>query len=128
MDIKSKVQFVQQCYKLVTMAHMTSKAFQIIYQNNLYGLISNIDQTDASSEYEAKVIESLEEIALSMSDMCACMLRNNPVGFDKIFAQVNQESANLVTVFNQINDAAQGNGKDVSADDSDEMDDGEKLA
>lgn len=127
MDIKSKVQFIQQCYKLVTMAHMTSKAFQIIYQNNLYGLISDIDQTQASSEYESRVVESLSEICLSMSDMCACMLHSNPVGFDKIFAQVNQEATNLVTIFNQINDTAQSKGPFGGDQDSKDASGGEEL-
>ena len=128
MDTNTKVQFIQQCYKLATMAHMTSKAFQIIYQNNLYGLVSDSNQTEASSDYELKVIESLSEICMSISDMCSCMTRSNPVGFDKIFAQVNHEATILVTMFNQINDAAQRKKSNNSEEDSSDMGDGGELA
>jgi hypothetical protein len=106
MDTASKALFVQQCYKLITLSHMSSKAFQIIYQNNLYGLVSDSTQSPKSAEYELKVIKSLSEISISISDMCLCMEHGNSDGFNKIFEEVSQEATILVSMFNEINDAA----------------------
>lgn len=127
MNTPSKVQTIQQSYKLATLAHMLAKAYQVIYQNNLYSLVSNVEQSGLATEYEAKVVDSLAEISMSISDMSSCMLHRNPEGFDKIYSQINQEAVTVVSMFNEINEAARKHVSSKSHGDEDSDDNREEV-
>lgn len=119
MDILSKVKFVQQCYRLLHLTHMSHKALDAIYQQNLYGIVQGAEKSAAEVNYEAKIMTSISEIAVSISDMCSCMVYGNNEGFEKIFEQVTKESATLVTIFNEVNDAvnrSKGPGSENASD------------
>jgi hypothetical protein len=108
MNTLEKAKFVQQCYKLVTLSHMATKAFDTIYQQNLYSLVRDTNVITDLPDYtlnELRLMQTLSEITMSISDMCSCMRHGNSEGFDKIFEQVSQDSAALIIAFNEINDA-----------------------
>lgn len=125
MEPSARIQLIQQSYKLAMLSHILAKAYQLIYQNSLYSLISNTDQSELAKEYENKVVENLSELSLSISDMSACMLHRNPTAFDKIYDQINKEVVATVTMFNEINEAARKNDTPRSDIDSES---GEELA
>lgn len=104
MNIEQKARFVQQSYKLVTLSHMVTKAFQTVYQNSVYSLVSGVEQSQMSSEYEKKIIENLSELSTSIADMSSCMIFDNPTGFDKIFQHVNEQCVAMISIFNEVSD------------------------